>query len=541
MLGALLLTAAAAGAQTPGQGTSSFTVFAGSTPIGTEEMTVTKISDGWRVSSTGSQRAPSPLVINAFTLTLAADWHPRELKIDALLGDQAISSTTTFGVTTAATDYLQNRQRASVTHQISPRTIVLPNAFYAAYEVLAARLGSTAVGSTLKVFVVPQAEIDAIVRSVSDQKISTTGGSIALKRYELSVQNQGRELPITVDVDERGRLARVTIPAAQISVVRDDLSSVSSRPETYRNPGDENVFIPALGFNLAATVTRPAAPAAKSPAIVLVGGSGPTDRDETVAGIPIFGQLAGHLAAAGYVVVRYDKRGVGQSGGRPEAATLTEYAEDARAIVNWLAKQKTIDKNRIALVGHSEGAAVALIAASREKKIKAAVLIAGPGTTGYDLLLEQQRYVLDQMALTPADRDTRIATQRRLMDAAVSGTGWEGIAPQLRASADTPWFKSFLTFDPAVVMKKVKQPLLVIRAERDTQVPMHHADKLAAAANLRRKVAPTEIVTLAGVNHLLVPAMTGDAAEYPSLAGSTIAPDTAAAITNFLRQALTLR
>lgn len=541
MLGALLLTAAAAGAQTPGQGTSSFTVFAGSTPIGTEEMTVTKISDGWRVSSTGSQRAPSPLVINAFTLTLAADWHPRELKIDALLGDQAISSTTTFGVTTAATDYLQNRQRASVTHQISPRTIVLPNAFYAAYEVLAARLGSTAVGSTLKVFVVPQAEIDAIVRSVSDQKISTTGGSIALKRYELSVQNQGRELPITVDVDERGRLARVTIPAAQISVVRDDLSSVSSRPETYRNPGDENVFIPALGFNLAATVTRPAAPAAKSPAIVLVGGSGPTDRDETVAGIPIFGQLAGQLAAAGYVVVRYDKRGVGQSGGRPEAATLTEYAEDARAIVNWLAKQKTIDKNRIALVGHSEGAAVALIAASREKKIKAAVLIAGPGTTGYDLLLEQQRYVLDQMALTPADRDTRIATQRRLMDAAVSGTGWEGIAPQLRASADTPWFKSFLTFDPAVVMKKVKQPLLVIRAERDTQVPMHHADKLAAAANLRRKVAPTEIVTLAGVNHLLVPAMTGDAAEYPSLAGSTIAPDTAAAITNFLRQALTLR
>lgn len=544
MLGALLLTAAAAGAQTPGQGTSSFTVFAGSTPIGTEEMTVTKISDGWRVSSTGSQRAPSPLVINAFTLTLAADWHPRELKIDALLGDQAISSTTTFGVTTAATDYLQNRQRASVTHQISPRTIVLPNAFYAAYEVLAARLGSTAVGSTLKVFVVPQAEIDAIVRSVSDQKISTTGGSIALKRYELSVQNQGRELPITVDVDERGRLARVTIPAAQISVVRDDLSSVSSRPETYRNPGDENVFIPALGFNLAATVTRPAAPAApaaKSPAIVLVGGSGPTDRDETVAGIPIFGQLAGQLAAAGYVVVRYDKRGVGQSGGRPEAATLTEYAEDARAIVNWLAKQKTIDKNRIALVGHSEGAAVALIAASGEKKIKAAVLIAGPGTTGYDLLLEQQRYVLDQMALTPADRDTRIATQRRLMDAAVSGTGWEGIAPQLRASADTPWFKSFLTFDPAVVMKKVKQPLLVIRAERDTQVPMHHADKLAAAANLRRKVAPTEIVTLAGVNHLLVPAMTGDAAEYPSLAGSTIAPDTAAAITNFLRQALTLR
>ena len=61
---------------------------------------------------------------------------------------------------------------------------------------------------------------------------------------------------------------------------------------------------------------------------MLVAGSGPVDRDETVAGIPIFGQLASALADAGYLVVRYDKRGVGQSGGRPESATLSDYAED---------------------------------------------------------------------------------------------------------------------------------------------------------------------------------------------------------------------
>ena len=142
MLAAILLTAAAASAQTPpapAEGSASFTIFAGSTPIGSEEMTVMKIANGWRVSSTGSQRAPAPLVINAFELTLAADWHPRELKIDALLHSQAIASTTTFGVTTAVTDYLQNGRKASVTHQISSRTIVLPNAFYAAYEVMAAR------------------------------------------------------------------------------------------------------------------------------------------------------------------------------------------------------------------------------------------------------------------------------------------------------------------------------------------------------------------------------------------------------------------
>lgn len=536
-----MLTAVPAAAQAPGEGTASFTIFAGTTPIGSEETTLTKIANGWRVSATGSQRAPAPLVINAFELTLAEDWHPRELKIEALLRDQAISSTTTFNVTSAVTDYLQNRQRASVTHQISARTIVLPNAFYAAYEVLAARLGSMPAGTAFKIFVVPQAEVDAIVRSSSEQKIATTGGTVTFKRYELSIVNPGGELPVTVDVDQRGRLARVAIPAAQISVVRDDLSAVSSRPETYRNPGDENVYVPALGFNLAATITRPAAAPAKAPAIVLIGGSGPTDRDETVAGIPIFGQLAGQLAAAGFLVLRYDKRGVGQSGGRPEAATLSDYADDARAAVTWLSKRRDVDKDRIALVGHSEGAAVALLTAAREKKVRAVVMIAGPGTTGYDLILEQQRRVLDGMKITPADRDARIALQRKLMDAAVRGTGWEGIQPQMRASADSPWFRSLLLFDPAKAIEKVKQPLLVVRAERDTQVPMHHGDKLLEMANRRRKARPTELVTLDGVNHLLVPARTGDVGEYASLAGSTITPRAAEAVAAFLKQALTLR
>jgi len=538
---AIVLTAASADAQTPAEGPASFTIFAGTTPIGSEETTLTKVAGGWRVSATGSQRAPAPLVINAFELTLADDWHPRELKIEALLRDQAISSTTTFNVTSAVTDYLQNRQRASVTHQISARTIVLPNAFYAAYEVLAARLGSMAPGTPFKIFVVPQAEVDAVVTSSSAQKISTTGGTVAFRRYELSIVNPGGALSITVDVDQRGRLARVVIPAAQISVVRDDLSAVSSRPETYRNPGDENVLVPALGFNLAATITRPAGVPPKAPAIVLIGGSGPTDRDETVAGVPIFGQLAGQLAGAGFMVLRYDKRGVGQSGGRPEAATLSDYADDARAAVTWLSKRKDVDRHRIALVGHSEGAAVALLTAAREKKVKAVVMIAGPGTTGYDLILEQQRHVLDGMKITPADRDARIALQRRLMDAVVSGTGWEGIQPQMRASADTPWFRSLLLFDPAKAIAKVKQPLLVIRAERDTQVPMHHGDTLAALANRRRKARPTELVTLDGVNHLLVPAKTGEVGEYASLAGSSITPRAAEAVAAFLKQALTLR
>ena len=98
--------------------------------------------------------------------------------------------------------------------------------------------------------------------------------------------------------------------------------------------------IPSLGFNLAGTITRPQGRPRRCRRVILIGGSGPTDRDETVAGIPVFGQLARDLVDAGFVVVRYDKRGVGQSGGRAESATIADYAEDARQVVLWLEKQQ---------------------------------------------------------------------------------------------------------------------------------------------------------------------------------------------------------
>ena len=72
--------------------------------------------------------------------------------------------------------------------------------------------------------------------------------------------------------------------------------------------------------------------------MVLVGGSGPLDRDGTVAGIPVYGQLANALADAGFLVLRYDKRGIGQSGGRIETAGFADYAEDLRAAVKFVAR-----------------------------------------------------------------------------------------------------------------------------------------------------------------------------------------------------------
>jgi pimeloyl-ACP methyl ester carboxylesterase len=186
-------------------------------------------------------------------------------------------------------------------------------------------------------------------------------------------------------------------------------------------------------------------------------------------------------------------------------------------------------------VGHSEGGAVAMLAASREKKISALVLLAAPGTVGSDLILEQQRHLLDEMKAPEAERQAKIELQQRIHAAVIADKGWEAIPPELRAQADSTWFKSLLLFDPAKLMPKVKQPMLIIQGDLDMQVPPHHADTLAKLARARKKAAPVELVHLPGINHLLVPAETGEVSEYPGLKEKTVTPAVTKAIVDWLK------
>jgi pimeloyl-ACP methyl ester carboxylesterase len=342
--------------------------------------------------------------------------------------------------------------------------------------------------------------------------------------------------------DVNGRLARIVLPAASLVVMRDDLSSVMAREEAVRNAGDEDVFIGAAGFNLGATVTKPSAPATtgaaeRMPAVVLIGGPGSQDRDEQTYGIPKFGLLAGELAKAGYFVVRYDKRGVGQSGGRPEHAGLVEYAADVNAIVTWLRKRKDINPDRIVLLGYAEGAAVALTAAGKDGKISGVALLAAAGSTGREITLEQQRLSLIRLKEPEAARQAKVGLQIRIMETVITGKGWDTIPEDLRHQADTPWFKSWLLFDPAAAINKLKQPLVIVHGALDREIPAAHADRLEAAGQARKNVsaARTRKAVVPGVNHLLTTAETGEVEEYDLLGAKTIAPQVSAALVEWLK------
>jgi pimeloyl-ACP methyl ester carboxylesterase len=521
---ALVLSAASAAAQSPSPtpGDAVFNIFLRGTQIGREQVNVATGPSGWIITSSGASQAPLDFTIARFEVKYSPDWQPLEMTLEARLRNATALIKTSFSLTTAINEVTQNSRTVSKEDQTSARTIVIPNNVFGAYEALAARLWTVTADAELPVYVVPQSEVKLKVRSVTEQSLTGPAGALQTRRFDVTFQNPDRPLNGVITVDSRLRLVRFELPDVGLSVVREDASSVALRPETVRNPTDADFSVPANGFNLAATLTMPPTVAGRLryPAVILVGGARPGDRDLTVSGIPVFAQLARALAEAGTIAIRYDRRGSGQSGGRTETAALADYADDIIAVVRAVSKKDGVDKERIVVAGYGDGAAAALLAASRSKDIDGLITIDAAGSKGADLVLAQQERLLAGLSLSADERQSRIELQKKIQAAVVGAGSWEGVPDAMRRQADTPWFRSVLQFDPAQVMPKIKQPLLIVHAELDNSIPPAEADRLAELANARKKAAPVQTAKLAGVTQALTEP---NAKTISAKVGSTIA------------------
>ena len=511
----------------PATGDATFAIALRGIRLGTESVSVTRAGDGWRIFSTGHQNQPIDIQTAQFDMTYTADWEPQHLSVDARLRGQPMRLTTTFSTTSATNDVSSGLKTGTFTQTISPRSVVLPNSCYGAYEALAARLTTMKVGDVVPLYLAPDGEVTATLSMITPRRMATPKARLEIREFDLTVATAVAQA-MQVWVDDHNRLARIVLPAAAITVARDDLATVMAREELVRNTGDAPTFIPMDGFSAGATVTSPAASAGRRPAVILVPGFGPEDRDEAIAGVPVFGLVAGAVADAGYLVVRYDRRGVGQTGGRPENATLEDYRDDLLQVLDWVRHRKDVDADRIAVIGFSDGGAVAMLAAAKEDRIKGLGLIAVPGSTGRDYVLEQQARALAVMHLSDADNAAKVALEHRLIDAALSGTGWETLPPDLTHGADQPIFKSWLLFDPLAALLKVKQPVLILQGLADDDLPRAHADRLATVAHARKRpVDATRVALITGVSHRLTPASS-------TIGPAMLSPDVSAALTGWL-------
>src|SRR4029077_17630355 len=146
-------------------------------------------------------------------------------------------------------------------------------------------------------------------------------------------------------------------------------------------------------ISLAGTLPLPRGPG-PFPAAILLGGSGPHDRDESIVGHRPFLVLADHLTRKGIAVLRFDKRGIGKSTGDYAHATTEDFAADAEAALAYMKTRKEIDPQKIGLIGHSEGGMIASIVASHSQPVAWIVLLASPGLKGEEVLSLQSELIL---------------------------------------------------------------------------------------------------------------------------------------------------
>lgn len=325
-----------------------------------------------------------------------------------------------------------------------------------------------------------------------------------------------------------------------------DETMVVRRPQNPQGPlpyRSEEVAVESVpGVRLAGTLTLPAGDG-PHPAVLLVSGSGPQDRDEALLGHKPFLVLSDHLTRRGIAVLRLDDRGTARSTGSFAAATSDDFAQDAAAAVRWLRGRPEIADGRVGIVGHSEGGIIAPLVASRDPQLAFVVLLAGPGTPSAELLV-QQGALISRAGGEPEREIERTMALQREMFAAIRQTAdsaalharldeigqrfLAALTPEERAmpgASDatmtaaigtlvSPWFRWFMRYDPAPALRATRVPVLALNGALDLQVP---ADENLAGIQAALRAGGNRDVTvekLPGLNHLFQTARTGAPSEY---------------------------
>jgi fermentation-respiration switch protein FrsA (DUF1100 family) len=296
------------------------------------------------------------------------------------------------------------------------------------------------------------------------------------------------------------------------------------------------------GIKLAGTLTVPEKEG-KFPAVVLISGSGPQNRNEEVFGHKPFLVIADYLTKNGMAVLRYDDRGTSGSEGNFQSATSPDFATDAEAALSYLKTRKEINKKKIGLIGHSEGGIIAPMVASNSSDVRFIVLLAGTGIPGNELLLLQQELIGKASGMADSLLQITREINKGAFDIVVKSTDTELLKKELsdyirqkmKEYPDVesqegvndedlikeqlnqltgPWMQYFLKYNPAPTLEKVKCPVLALNGERDLQVPPKEnltAIKAALQKGGNKKITLKE---LPGLNHLFQECKTGSPLEY---------------------------
>lgn len=361
-------------------------------------------------------------------------------------------------------------------------------------------------------------------------------------------KQRGNEIPLT--------LAKIPVEQTRLPELK--------RPQTPQPPFDyqaidfkiklseiDERFAPDV--TIAGTMTLPSSAeeseadgsSNRLPAVILITGSGPQDRDETIFEHKPFLVLADHLTKLGFAVIRFDERGVGESTGNFSQATSADFAADVEAIFLWAQAQRMVDPEKIVLAGHSEGGLIAPLVAIRQPQIGGVIMLAGPGVDGGEIILNQTRKIaalagVPEKVLAMQDSmlekvvaqiksgepfpdnfaETLAADFADLSDEEKQKFAMADVGQKTIAALDNPWMKHFVRYDPQPTLKQLNCPTLSLIGSLDIQVdPALNVPAIesALARGEGRPAVDFTQKTLPELNHLFQRAKTGAVSEYISI------------------------
>jgi len=285
------------------------------------------------------------------------------------------------------------------------------------------------------------------------------------------------------------------------------------------------------------------------PAIVIVSGTGKQDRDGNMAGHPLFAQIASHLSSKGIAVLRLDDRGTGKTTGVYETSTTGNFADDALTAVKFLKAVKSIDPNKIGLLGHSEGGVAIAVAAAKSKDVAFLVSIAGLAMSGYDAQIRQNEDIVNGSKLPDYDKKRSNSINALMFKKALENADSDSLESILNKTyvawkvkddayfktlnvefdhfrfpiysyakmASGPWYRYFIKYDASITLAKVHVPVLALNGDKDLMVAgeqnlANWKNYTAAGGNKKVKT-----ILLPDLNHLFLPCKTCTIAEYATI------------------------
>lgn len=329
-----------------------------------------------------------------------------------------------------------------------------------------------------------------------------------------------------------------------LKLTRDLVPELDGRPQDPALPlpyPTRALVVDAGEHKLACTLALPEGDGGPWPGVVLITGSGPQNRDEYLAGHRPFLVLSDHLARRGIASLRCDDRGYAASTGDHASATSADFAQDARASAAALRALPEVD--RVGFIGHSEGGLIAPMAAEDADFL---VLLAPPAVPGDALLITQIEAIAAADGVSGVRLEGIVETYATLIGHVVAGDVLDATlrrdlryslmalgVPQGAADARIselfgPWFRYFLTYDPAPALTALDVPTLALWGSTDLQVDATLNEAATRSANpaIDTRVFP-------GLNHLFQPSESGAPSDYGAI-DTTVAPAVLQAVSDWI-------